>query len=315
MKLSSAFHTQDHRQRAGMALFLVLVTFVLTVTTCVALARLAHRAHVTSLLDGWSNAADLLAGEAQRPIEAWLSEQAGAVVLHPTRRTPFTLLLDDAWEVEGVRYGLSVTAWDQNGMVPLQLAISGSALRSSLPAEVLLALATPVVLDLASPGLDLFDDLLGETRAFPTGASSSRHWFGPEGSGSPTDTRSSPDGAAPMHRRAALGAFVATHNPGTGRINVNTAPLPLLREVFRLSGRGGLDQIETARSDGRLTLMGGLGSAGDDPQSRTPQLVAQSDAWAFRVDARAGRIERSWWLVYHAQEERWHLVQRIPIPF
>lgn len=315
MKLYSASHSGAHHERAGMALFLVLVTFVLTVTTCTALARLAHRAHVTSLLDGWGNEALLLAGEAQRPIEAWLSEQAGAVVLPATRRTPFSLLFNDAWEVEGVPYGLTVTAWDQNGMVPLQLAIAGSALRSSLPGGVLLALARPVGSGLASPGLDLFDDALGETSAFPTCPSSRRHWFGPAGSGSQADTRSGPGSADARDRRVALGAFVATHNPGTGRINVNTAPLPLLREVFRLSGRGGLDQIETARSDGRLTLMGGLGPTGDDPQAQSPQLVAQSDAWAFRVDARAGRIERSWWLVYHEQEERWHLVQRIPIPF
>jgi len=285
------------------------------VTTCAALARLAHRAHVTSLLDGWSTEADLLAREAQRPIEAWLIKESGAAVIPPTRRTPFVLLLDDAWEVDGVRYGLSITAWDQNGMVPVQLAASGSALRLCLPGEVLLALADAGESALKSPGLDLFDDPLGRTRAFPVGASSTRDWFGPPGSGSQWDTASVPEGAAEIHRRAALGAYVATHNPGIGRINVNTAPMSLLREVFRLSGRGGLDQIETARRNDRMTLMGGVGPGDDDPQSQTPQLVAQSDTWAFRVDARAGRAKRSWWLVYHDIEERWHLVQRIPIPF
>jgi hypothetical protein len=119
--------------------------------------------------------------------------------------------------------------------------------------------------------------------------------------------------AWPSSTGESFGAYVATHNPG--HLNVSTAPLVLLEAALRDAGRGGLEAILAARSEGRQAPIPTPASDRiDETRSNVGErFVSVSDAWAFRVDARAGRVRRSHWLQYRPQELKWRCVQRLLI--
>jgi hypothetical protein len=105
---------------------------------------------------------------------------------------------------------------------------------------------------------------------------------------------------------------VGTHH--SGRININTAPIELVEAALRLAGRGGLEQIVAARSEGRLTSGTALARV-TKPGENAPRISATSTAWAFRIDIRVGPLRRSWWSVYVKQRSnRWECGQRLAIP-
>jgi hypothetical protein len=97
-------------------------------------------------------------------------------------------------------------------------------------------------------------------------------------------------------------------------INVNTAPVPLLEAALRAGGRSGLEQILQARAAHRRFQPGRLDQGATPANaSGAPELVSSSPSWAFRIDAHAGPVRRSWWAVYQRSSSSWECVQRLTI--
>jgi hypothetical protein len=265
----------------GVAILLTLAALVLVTAATAALARLASTAQIGRCLDRDTAAADDLLREASKPIEAWLTSEGARVVLPPDSLEPRASVLDDRWEVAGIAHALTITAFDQNGMVPIELARSASPLRTLLPEPTLDELRRSRPRG-RHEGLDLLQ------------AEAERSIF-------------------PAHPTAVVvtGATLATH--GGSRVNVATAPMRLVEEALRLAGRGGIEAISAAREKGKLPSVpapvpGRLASRS------APEIVSTSSAWAFRIDLRVGTASRSWWEVHEHLSGSFRLVQRLAIP-
>ncbi len=304
--------------RRGAALLIVLATLILAVTASATLARLASTAKVERIVAHRSVVADDLLGAVEAPILQWLAVKSASVVLAPESAIPQVDVLHDYWIAEGTVYELHISGWDQCGMVPINVARSGSPLRLGLPAQVSRVLDRATLPEDQPLGLDLFscprqtDQRIG---VFPTHGSSQPMIFGPRRDGEPlAQSRSSSEEQAGAPITPAVGEFVATHNPG--RINVNTAPMVLVKAALRLAGRGGIEQIFAARSEGQRTTVGGLPTNAPPGVGgrAAPQIAATSNAWAFRIDIRIGSLQRSWWAVYVKSRSEWECVQRLAIP-
>lgn len=304
--------------RRAAALLLVLATLIVAITAAATLARLASTAKTQRVAATRTIVADDLLRATHPPILAWLASKSSTVVLPPEATSPQVQVLHDVWIIDAIEHELRITAWDQCGMVPISVARSGSPLRLALPAEVKRVLDQVTIRSDQTPGLDLFlaarhtDGTIG---IFPKPTGSEPLVFqrtGGKDSSPPVQSESIPPGTSASEPSAVgLGAYLATHNPG--RINVNTAAMELVEAALRLAGRGGLEHIVAARTQGRLASLSAL-SPTADPHSAAPRIAARSNTWAFRIDLRVGMLRRSWWAVYRQSRSDWECVQRLAIP-
>ena len=318
--------------RRGVALLLVLATFLIVVTAVTILVQTAAAIQARKSIDHHTRLADDLLDASQAPIKQWLIERSTSIVI-PAEQSPMVEVLHDSWVVDDLKVDLTITAFDQLGMVPLEAARGGWPLRLTLPQEILrqidgsLRLGSEPTGAINAPGLDWFTGLDSSdptSRVFPDGVKSVAVSFGrlPEtipavGVGIVAVRESSNPGAGAGAGPGALGECIATHNTNPQRININTAPMPLVEAAMRLAGRGGLEQVITARKAGKPANIGAAaapGSGSPDMQRFIPQIVATSNCWAFRVDIRIETLERSWWMVYQpAGNLPWMCVQRLAI--
>ncbi|QKK07542.1 MAG: hypothetical protein HND58_04750 [Planctomycetota bacterium] len=276
------------RQR-GIALLLVLVALVLSVTAAAGLARVAATArqrHET--VTSQQHTGRLLEGS-EAPILDWLHRHAGRLVLPPDAGSPRFLVLDDEIELGGDSCRLTITAFDQCGMVPS--TENGGRLASFLPNGVHRALTAAGPDWLEHPGLDVLAAVAGDqVPVFPP---------------------------AGTHDTGALGEHLASHNPARpGRpavLNVNTAPLDLIVAVYAADDLGSIEAIADARAQGRPASPGASRAprSGGGGPSIVP--VSMSTAWAFRIDCRSGHVIESWWCVYTDTGSNWERVQRLAI--
>lgn len=273
----------------GIALLLVLVALVLSVTAAAGLARVAATARQRCETATSQQHTGRLLEASEAPILDWLHRHAGRLVLPSDAGSPRFVVLDDDIELGGVTCRLTITAFDQCGMVPGTEAVG--RLASFLPNGVheALAAAGPDWLD--HPGLDVLAAAAGNhVPVFP-----------------PAGARDS----------GALGEHLASHNPTrAGRpptLNVNTAPLDLVSTVYALNDLGGIDAVAESRALGRVASPGASRAprTGGDPAAIVPVLM--STAWAFRIDCRSGHVIESWWCVYTDTGSNWERVQRLAI--
>ncbi len=325
--------------RHGVALLIVLATLMVAITAATILLAAAADVRVQRDFAHDELIAQNLLAAVETPIQAWLENESAQVVLPPDVRMPAVNVLHDCWKIEitshsgesdhannEIEVEITITAFDQYGMVPMRLARSGSPLRLSLPTEVLLrldALQLPPESDPTPLGLDLFNSELtdgdAEVHVFPRAAAADPVVFG----NAPANdfARGTPAATA----KVALGGLVATHNHDPVRINVNTAPLPLVGAALRAAGTSGLEPIVESRRKGQSASAGQQRAnreTSDSVEARSiPQIVTVSDSWAFRIDLHVGRLKRSWWAMYvptpdnpdTPQRETWGCVQRLPI--
>ena len=290
----------DIPARRAVALLLVVAALAIVAVGAAALAAMASSARAASSLDRSEAIAGELLVAARAPIDRWLSRDAASTALPPDAAMPATGIVDESWQLDGVEMELRVTAFDQLGMVSWDHARGGSILRLVLPEDVVEAVSeTPTEVP---AGLDLVAARSGR-RVFPLAPAL-------EPGGPP-----------------ALGALVSTHASSPARINVNTAPAELLEQAFRAAGRGGADAVLASRASGRpapapaaasAPTAGSASGRRERPAAVTDawrvELVGSSDAWAFRIDVRAGRLRRSWWEVHRpGTEGRWECVQRLAV--
>jgi len=316
----------------GIALVLVLAVLVITVPVAVMVARqtgINRLAHTT-------DQAGQLANELRRTfengfIQPWLVRESSSVVLPPDTPVASLSLLDESWTIPANKSNQSmqpcrvrITAFDQCGMVPYELAHAGSPLRPALPEEILTQLEAINLQDLPANqvlflGLDQFYPLtanLLETGSFDTFIS----------------PFPSHDSDQAMH---AIGAWVATCRPdalsdrraNTSRarrtspnviININTAPYDLLETAMRSAGRSGIESIRYARTQGKMaTITSSLSltqTNSPNESSRHPVFSSSSIAWSFRMDIECGGFKKSWWMVYQPlTSNQWKCVQRLVI--
>ncbi len=305
--------------RRGAALLIVLAALILTVTASVSLAGLASTLKMQHKLDRAAILADDILRATEAPILTWLEHESAQVVLPPEVEVPRIGVLHDTWSDGKVAYEVDITAWDQCGMVPIQLARSGSPLRLALSADVRRALDQVKIKPNEPTGLDLFlaavDATDDELKVFPRGGSTeplvfvdalnpaSREYVDPQHPSSKAQP-------TPL----AVGAFVATHSGGEGggRININTAPPDVVKHALRAAGRGGFELVLASRADGRSIPLGDL-SASSSSSRAAPQIVGSSLAWSIRLDVQVGPLRRSWWAVYIKSRSTWECVQRLAI--
>jgi len=286
------------REARGAALLLALATLVLVVSATATLARVAATSAARRTFGVRTATADDLLVQAEAAAQEWLKREADQVVLPPAGLPPEKAVLHDAWSADDVRHELWITAWDENGMVPLASAGGGSPLRMTLPGDVRAAVDSAGF----ASGLDQLES--GERSPFPEPGFAAPLRFGAE-SAAETEVE---DLAPPDP--FAVGAWVATHPLGSRRINVNTAPWPLVEAAMRLAGVGNPEAVRAAREKGQLSA---VSAVDPDPQSAKPELVPTSNAWAFRIDIRVGSVRRSWWSVFARPKQDWVHVQRLPI--
>ncbi|MFG0317809.1 MAG: hypothetical protein ACF8XB_11085 [Planctomycetota bacterium JB042] len=273
------------RSERGVALLLSLLTVLAIAVSTVGLARAVTHDRMDRRIDADERAAAELLRACARPIEHWLETRAGAVVLPPESVVPRVPVHGADFEADGRAVRVSIEAFDQAGMVPWAMAGSASPLRLLLPEEIRAAIDDLDHVDGVGviPGLDLFAG-----RPFP-------------------------DEESDVPPR--LGGLVATHGKDPPLLNVHTAPLPLIERVYRLSGRGGVGVLETARSEGRR--IAAVPPADEGRASRIagalPRLSLGSPAWAFRIDLAVGRVHRAWWEVWSTDSEGWRCRQRLAI--
>jgi hypothetical protein len=321
--------------RRAAALLIVLATLILTTTAATIVVRSAVTHQIDQRLDQCGVIADDLLSAAEAPILDWLSSQALKVVLPPEVLTPEVTVLHDRWYNKRDRIELTITAWDQCGMVPLNAVYSGSPLRLSLSDEILRQIALHPHESKSdkhggtSPpyGLDQFlmmddEDQPLRLSPFPSVTTTSNLvCFGDQ----LTDSQQPEDLSNLVDAMPCIGALIATHNPlpvpvpvpgagaGGGSINVNTAPMPLVEAAFRGAGRGGVEQVIAARRAGKPAAIGAQINPSIQPDQLAPQLVTASNSWAFRIDINVGPLKRSWWAIYKQSSNQWECLQRLVI--
>jgi len=274
--------------RRGIALLLVLASLAVAVSAAAVLAGVALHARVHAGLVGEERVSDGLLRASEWAIRDWLQRHAGRVVLSPDNTSPRFRVLDDSLDISGRVWRVTITAFDQCGMVSWGARCTD--VDSVLPEDVLARFASIDEDARRRPGLDLLHAVRSHGR--PTFPTSSGTGF------------------------SASGELLATHNPVLeGRaplLNVNTAPVALLDAVYRANRRAGIDAIIDARATGRVASPGA--TTGDsEPTGTVPLPVAMSTAWAFRIDCSAGGVRRSWWSIYVDSGSDWERVQRLAI--
>ena len=267
----------------GVALLLTLAALVLVVTVAVGIARLSATAAMHGKIDWHSSLADDLLTAAEAPIVHWLTTYSDKVVLALDSQSPEVAVLHDQWIAGDLPFELEITAWDQQGMAPMQLIHRGSPVRLAVPQLALDVVDRMRVPDDEILGLDMLDG--------SDGIDAIQVW--PE-----------------KGRTLSVGSLVATHN-GNALINVNTAPIGLIEQAMRMAGRGGIEQIIESRATGDPASVPPLNEA--ESEADAPQLVGGSTCWSFRIDIRVGRAAHSWWAVYSRDGQGWTCVQRLAI--
>lgn len=307
--------TSLRRYRRGTALLIVLATLLIAVTSVAVFARTAATAKAQRRLSEADRTADELLLVSGSIIDHWLVESADDLVLPPDAAVPATAVIEDELQLAEQTITVRITAWDQRGLLRLNIAGTASPLRSHVPPDVLRA--AEAIMTSATPitGLDQVAAELGrEDRergayVFPAWVSRTSAMIHREPGGQQAPTERPQEGHSGVPERIlAFGDFFAARPKPAGGdailINPNTAPLPLVEAALRQMGRGGIEVVRQARTDGKHVALptappnasGGLGEREMDIE-----FVVRSDAWAFRTDIVLDGVQRSWWSVYHLQ--------------
>jgi hypothetical protein len=280
--------------RRGVAMLLVLAASVVLLSTAAIIARVRATQSLTqrteqTLIEAWA-----VCEGAEPAVLAWLEQESREVVIDPDLPAPMVRLLDESFWLRGKQVRITLTAWDQHGMLPRTTVAQSTALRSLADR---LGLDRVDLTETESPGIDLM----------------------PAGSFPRADYPTAP------------GGMISTHNPPPGAerrrdgsiasINVNTTPEPLLRALFEDLDRGDIDQVLGRRRSGERAEIHSSSTAtgGGDPV----RLVGSSGCWSVRTDVRitgpgndggGGGASASIWSVYSLRGGAWIREQRLVIP-
>ncbi|MFG0282918.1 MAG: hypothetical protein ACF8R7_00710 [Phycisphaerales bacterium JB039] len=278
---------RSRRRCRAAALLITLAAIALVTASLAALASSASIAGAAHRASRRAAMADDLLLASDAAVSDWLRRQSARIGLPLDAAAPRAAILVESFDLAGQTATLTMTGWDQQGMVPVALGRSGSPLRLTLPAEAQRAL--DAMMDVAEPyGVDQLD-AISQRPAFPD---------------------------ATGRGRPALGALIATHagRRDIAAININTAPLALLQAAMREAGAGGLEAILAARAQGKPARIGAIDTSGAvRGRSAAVALTDASSSWAVRTDITVGPLARSWWSVWERRSGAWRLAQRLEI--
>lgn len=315
--------TGNRGTRRAAALLLTLAVLVIAVTATAMLARAAGTVQMRARLDRRDSLTIDLIEPIDQIILQWLKSEAGDIVLPPHAAEPMVAVLHDVISSETIAIEITITAWDQCGMAPLDMLRSGLPVRGALPPSVLDHLDDSDAPQDAASGLDLFVNHDRRRPAaiaiFPAPPETPPMIFTSDQADTAAEAISGGHRSAqPAGEVSGVGGVVATHNPAPSPINVNTAPRPVLEAIMRDLGRGGIEQIMTSRENSKKAAAAGAPRR-DEDRSAAAHLVDQSSAWAFRIEVTVDSFRRSWWAVYSNRDQErsrrttWKCVQRIAI--
>jgi hypothetical protein len=281
-----------------LALLMAVATLVLVLAGVTAGLVALRGAHQST----WSSEVDvrLQSGlrEGERLASAWLNAHATDAVLPPEGGG--LVLVDDRFLLPSGEGRLSVVAYDGLGGIPACLAQRGSALRAALPAS-LTALTLPAIdpsqAEATAYLLDMIELPEGVGRFPAPPQSRGRLWrtAGVVGQvGTPAESGADPSLADSVSFRS------------DGRININTAPEPLLRAAYAALR---LDGVEAVLERRRLLNASPLPKDGNSSADGL-RLVAQSDRWQMLISVTWQDIRRSWWVDFTASSQSSSRVQR-----
>lgn len=274
-------------RRRGVAMLLVLGAAVLLLAAASVIAR--TRA-TRSLADGANSALTMAwaaCDGAEPAVVEWLRRESRDVLLDPRTPAPNLTILHESFTTEGDRVTITITVWDQCGMVPTIDVDGLPSLREFVDRQ---GFSDRTDLLTAAPGLDLVRD-----DAFPS-----------------------------IDRAVALGGLCGTHNPAPGSdrrrggsipvLNVNTAPEAILRAVFADLQLDGVDRVLSARAAGEQAVVSGLQTG----RTVSVHLAGSSTCWGVRTDVTVSgtgrRASASLWSVYTLRGGTWSREQRLVIP-
>lgn len=321
----------------GFALLVVLLALIVVLPILVHAAQIVSLTALEHQVNEDRQLADQIMHECSKPIVRWLQDHSESVVLPIESTEPAVAILNDRLEFHDHEIQISITAWDQHGMVPISNASTSSMIAQTLPHDVRRCVRDVGVanMDVKSIGLDTFtfrpQNQVEDWRshAFAIGTFPRPGTQAPQQAfrvlGVQRNTLSA-DVRHPFRNgsrkttsgRIALGAQVATHNGTPTRININTCSLDLLQAALRSANRGGIEAIVEARSRGLPADISvdrrSENLRIDRANTSLIRLVASSRCWAFRIDVRVNRVHRSWWSVFEKSTSGWKCVQRLVVP-
>lgn len=270
--------------RVGLAMLMALATVVMVLAGVTAGLTALHGARQSarsSEVDG-----RLLAGlrQGERLASAWLRASSADVVLPPDGGG--LVLVDDRFVLADGEGRLSVVAYDGLAGIPGCLAQRGSAMRLALPSALTDLAVPPITPAQAERSSHLLDSLGlpdGVPRFPRCNSGQGRIWRAP-GAGTSATSDPLPSSGPSLAETIAFRS--------DGRINLNTAPAPLLRTAYSVLGLGGVDAV----LERRQAQLPAEPPAGTQPAASGLRLVAQSDRWQMLIVVSWQGVSRSWWV-------------------
>ena len=290
--------------RAGFALLLALAACVLVLASLGAWLRARHHVAVVAATEERDTQFRMLRAAGETLFLAWAS-QAGGVVYPPGGGS--TVVVADRFGSAQEPVTVLVRAYDGCAAMPATRAVPGDALLASLP-PALQGVRGPRDTN-AGPELSGWVELAtvpGTAERFPSQeAAPLMSWV--DGSKRPDESLAGVAGRSAGGRAGAavpaLAVWICPHQPAEGAININTAPLGLLRSAYAERRLNGFEDLERARTAGVVSEVPAQTDGG-------VKLVASSTIWNARIDITVGAVTRSWWVVAVGKPGQIRMVQR-----
>jgi hypothetical protein len=278
--------------RHAVAMLVVLAITVLVFMSTIAVVQVLGRSRVAQVINADQRLlADLLTAS-ESLAGQWICVHANEVVLPPNGGG--ITILHDRLAVSGLEGGVQIDCYDCLAMPPLGLIRPGGPLR------VAMVLAAPRA---GSASEDSNSAPWLEEAVIPDGV---RRFPVPLPL-TPTNWGNSPTRLPmPAARSSVISLATSVCPQNGGRININTAPMTLLADVYRALSMDGLDGVMRRRRAGERSSVPATTSAGQ----RLFTLVERSDHWAALITLSTPMARRSWWVVFVAENGKVRVVQR-----
>lgn len=283
--------------RGGFALLLVLAaTLVVSAGVLGTISLLMQGRQTLAATTTDDRMQDLLVGGEQLTL-SWIMANAQRVVL-PDEETTISMA-HETWETRDGSGEMIIDLHDGCGMIPARCVGSAGSLREALPGDWS-TLSTPAL----SPTGEESRDWL-ELAGLPDGKprfprmGSLTHPTAWSTIGTiarpPSTTRESPQDG--------LAGLVNPHSGGA--ININTAPVGVLRVAFAQAGASGLEELLRNRRRSLFTAQ-----APEVQQTTGFHFVTTSQVWCAHIQVRWNENRRSWWVVVAGNSSERKIVQR-----
>jgi hypothetical protein len=294
------------QSRAGMILFIVLMAMMVMLMAMMVWIRYVSAAQIDNEATTRQHLQLALMRSGERIAYDWI-RQHGSLVVSPISGGGWTIA-HDTLVVESGQAQVSVTVFDGWSGLPLPLIHARGSLRRLLPPS-LSGIDIPNIIipdeeTLFSPRDTLESlPLSSSVYRFPTAQLHSGTWLR-WNDGEASKRAVLPTSLRLTSTEPVLALIISPHSDG--RINLNTAPLPLIEEVCRLRGIGVPEHLVHNRKLGVFTPA----PAGNDALPGLPRLVDTSVVWNCLITTQWAGIERSWWVVLVGSDTNLHIIQR-----